>query len=65
MLDSASDKYGIETAKFCHMFDKLFDCLNTCNASEGKKKRKQDFEPYCQADDRHVEVVLNCHADNG
>ena len=64
MLESASDEYR-ETAKFCHMFDKFFDCLNTRNASEGKKKRKQDLEPYRRADDRRFEVLLNCHADNG
>ena len=64
MLDSASDEYR-ETAQFCHMFDKFFDCLNTRNASEGKKKRKQDLEPYRRADDRRFEVLLNCHADNG
>ena len=27
-----------ETAKFCSMFYRFFDCLNMQNASEGKKK---------------------------
>ena len=63
MLDSASDEYG-KTAKFCHMFDKFFDCLNSHNASKGKKG-KQDLETYHHVDDRRFEVILNCHADNG
>ena len=32
-----------ETAKFCLMFDKFFDCMNTRRAREGKEKSKADF----------------------
>ena len=34
-----------ETAKFCFMFDRFFDCLNTRNAKEGKQNRKLDLDP--------------------
>ena len=32
-----------ETEKFCHMFDKFFDCLNTRQVGEGKQKCKPDL----------------------
>ena len=35
-----------ETARFCRMFDKFFDCLNTRRIGEGKEARKPDLEPY-------------------
>lgn len=35
-----------ETARFCRMFDKFFDCLNTRRIGEGKEERKPDLEPY-------------------
>ena len=28
-----------ETSKFCQMFDKFFDCLNTRRAGEGKQNQ--------------------------
>ncbi len=44
MID-VGDEYT-ETAKFCSMFDRFFDCLNTPFAGEGKHKRKPDLDPY-------------------
>ena len=40
-----------ETAKFCKMFDRFFDCFNTRRAGEGKEKRKPDLEPYRSVND--------------
>lgn len=50
-----SDDYD-QTAKFCYMFDRFFDCLNTRNASEGKKKRKPDLDPYRSVNDKRFDV---------
>ena len=47
-----------ETAKFCSMFDHFFDCLNTRNASEGKKKRKPDLDPYRNVEDKRFKVNI-------
>jgi hypothetical protein len=33
----------LETAKFCLMFDRFFDCLNTTSIEEGKHKRKANL----------------------
>jgi hypothetical protein len=40
-----------ETAKFCLMFDKFFDCLNTRYAGKGKKSRKPDLDSYRSIND--------------
>ena len=45
-----------ETARFCHMFDKFLDCLNTRRAGEGKEKRKPDLEPYRNIEDGRFTV---------
>ena len=45
-----------ETSKFCQMFDKFFDCLNTRRAGEGKQKRKPDLDPYRSDKDVRFEV---------
>ena len=45
-----------ETAKFCRMFDKFFDCLNTRRAGEGKQKRKPDLDPYRSDSDIRLQV---------
>ena len=45
-----------ETFKFCKMFDRFFDCLNTRLAGEGTKKRKPDLEPYSNVDDPRLDV---------
>lgn len=47
-----------ETAKFCRMFDRFFDCLNTRNAVEGKHKRKPDLDPYRSDKDARLKVPI-------
>lgn len=49
-----------ETAKFCNMFDRFFDCLNSRNLSEGKKKRKPDLDPYRSINDSRFKVNIHC-----
>ena len=48
-----------ETARFCRMFDKFFDCLNTRRAGEGKEKRKPDLEPYWSDKDVRFTVSIS------
>lgn len=50
-----------ETAKFCKMFDKFFDCLNARQAGEGKQKRKPDLNPYRSKEDRRLLVSTPLH----
>ena len=45
-----------ETANFCHMFDRFFDCLNTRRLKEGREKRKPDLDPYRSATDSRLHV---------
>ena len=45
-----------ETVRFCHMFDRFFDCLNTRRAGEGREKRKPDLEPYTSHEDERLSV---------
>ena len=45
-----------ETEKFCRMFDKFFDCLNTRRIGEGKEKRKPDLDPYTSINDKRFAV---------
>ena len=48
-----------ETARFrCSLFDRFFDCLNTRNAEEGKKKRKPDLDPYRTVENRRFQVCF-------
>ena len=47
-----------ETAKFCKMFDKFFNCLNTRRAEEGKQKRKPDLDPYRSDQDIRLYVSM-------
>ena len=42
--------------KFCLLFDKFFDCLNTRRAGEGKEKRKPDLDPYRSDKDVRLHV---------
>jgi hypothetical protein len=46
-----------ETAKFCLMFDKFFDCLNTRYAGKGKKSRKPDLDSYRSINDVRFKVI--------
>ena len=45
-----------ETAKFAHMFDCFFDCLNILNFREGTLSRKSFQLPYRSKDDFRIEV---------
>ena len=59
-----------ETAKFCLLFDKFFDCLNTRRAGEEKEKRKPDLDPYRSIEDtrftvRYADLIrYGCHINN-
>ena len=55
MLGNTTHEYEA-TAEFCNVFDRFFDCLNTRNASEGKKCRKPDLDPYRSVDDKRFDV---------
>ena len=45
-----------ETERFCRMFDRFFDCLNTRNLTESMKKRKPDLRAYFSEKDSRFEV---------
>jgi hypothetical protein len=45
-----------ETEKFCRMFNRFFDCLNTRNLNEATQKRNEDLRPYTRADDDRLKV---------
>ena len=55
MLETENSDYE-ETSKFCRMFDRFFDCLNTRDAREGKQKRKPDLESYRSVEDKRFDV---------
>lgn len=48
-----------ETARFCRIFDKFFDCLNTRRIGEGKESRKPDKEPYWSVKDERFTWLEN------
>ena len=48
----------VETSRFCLIFDKFFDCLNTRRAGEGREKRKPDLEPYRSVSDIRLTVSI-------
>lgn len=45
-----------ESARFCHMLNRFFDCLNTRHAGEGKWKQNSDLDPYTSVDDPRLTV---------
>ena len=45
-----------ETERFCRMFDRFFDCMNTRNLEEAKQKRKPDLKPYFSPTDSRLKV---------
>lgn len=47
-----------ETAHFLLMFDRLFDCLNVGNFSDGHKSLKPFQLPYRSADDFRLKVFM-------
>lgn len=44
------------TEQFIRNLDRFFDCLNVCNLSECKEKRKKDLWPYRDASDERLLV---------
>ena len=56
---SVLSEYGcpesLETAKFCLMMDKFFDCLNVRDLESHKVKRKQFLAPYEDVNDARFE----------
>ena len=46
-----------ETARFCSIFDKFFDCLNVRSIDECVHKRKPDRRPYKYEDDSCLKVL--------
>lgn len=49
-------KSSTETERFCRVFDKFFDCLNTRNLMEAKQKRKSNLRGYFSPKDSRLEV---------
>ena len=45
-----------ETERFCLMFDRFFDMLNTRAIDEGMRRRKPDLKAYEQVDDERFQV---------
>ena len=52
----------METSKFCRMFDRFFDCMNTRRLSEGREKRKPDLNPY--RSDKDPRLTVNVYRFN-
>lgn len=49
---------GEEMAIFVDMFNKMFDCLNVRNYSEGRKARNDFLTPYTKQDDFRLKVYV-------
>ena len=45
-----------ETERFCLMFDRFFDMLNTRAIDEGMRRKKPDLKPYEKVDDERFQV---------
>lgn len=48
-----------ETARFCEMVNKFFDCLNTRSTTEHARKRNYFLAPYSSIDDERFEWLQN------
>ena len=48
-----------ETAKYCYMFDKYFDCMNSRNTTEAHRKQKPDLARYESEDDNRFDWSVN------
>lgn len=55
-LKYSGDPETKETARFCSIFDKFFDCLNVRSLDECVLKRKPDKRPYKYEDDSRLKV---------
>lgn len=51
-----------ETARFCEIFNKFFDCLNVRCQEECVKRRKPDMRPFREETDPrlHVRLSVSC-----
>ena len=47
------------TAKFIEMMDKMFDCLNVGNYTDGKRTRNCFKQPYRKPDDFRLKVKIS------
>ena len=45
-----------ETERFCRVFDKFIDCINTRNLKEAAQRRKPDLQPYFSPSDVRLKV---------
>ena len=45
-----------ETERFCLMFDRFFDMLNTRAIDEGMRKKKPDLKSYKKVDDERFQA---------
>ena len=50
-----------ETAKFCQIFNKFFDCLNVRCQEESMRRRKPDMRPFRDVNDPRLHVSLSCN----
>ena len=48
-----------ETAKYCYMFDKYFDCMNSRNTTEAHRKQKPDLARNESEDDNRFDWLGN------
>ena len=48
-----------ETERFCMMFDRFFDMLNTRAIDEGIRRKKVDLKPYEKVDDERFQVNVS------
>ena len=49
------------TAEMIMLVDKMFDCLNVTNCSEGIRKRKPSKDPYTHAGDWRLKVCQHIY----
>ena len=49
-----------ETAKFVHMMDKFFDCMNVTSLEASKMRRKPFQQPYRSGSDFRLKVHVCC-----
>ncbi|XP_046375844.2 uncharacterized protein LOC124148655 [Haliotis rufescens] len=60
VADALEDLYGdhvAETVKFIRHMNRFFDCLNTRNLEEAKRKRNPDLEAYRTPDDPRLQYL--------
>ena len=54
-----TDGSAEETARFCEMINRFFDCLNVRSTSEHTRKRNYFLAPYSSADDERFDWLQN------